>query len=110
MNNLAVYVASPLQRWLAALEALPDKERTAAVAEVEPYLAALPEELPGCEGNAFYALHSCINHNCEPNAHAWKREKDVDGSGVHSCLRLACAPHSAPCRPTLSSSAIPCPA
>lgn len=62
MNNLSVYVASPLQRWLEALEALPGDRRAAAEAEAGPYLSALPEELPGCEGNAFYALHSCLNH------------------------------------------------
>lgn len=46
-----------------------------------PYLQGLPEEVPGCEGNAFYALHSCLNHSCEPSVHAFKREQDVDGAG-----------------------------
>lgn len=36
-----------------------------------------------CEGTAFYALQSCINHSCDPNAHAMKRaDVDVDGSAV----------------------------
>ena len=36
-----------------------------------------------CEGTGFYALQSCINHSCDPNAHAMKRdEEDVDGAAV----------------------------
>ena len=36
-----------------------------------------------CEGTAFYALQSCINHSCDPNAHAMKRDQqDTDGSAV----------------------------
>ena len=36
-----------------------------------------------CEGTAFYALQSCINHSCNPNAHAMKRDdQDKDGSAV----------------------------
>lgn len=103
LNNLAVYVGSPVTRWLQALERLPDGERAAAYqaagaawgspveagamrergaafgcshpadrhvlqptalpgacpppACAAPFLEALPEELPGCDGNAFYALH-----------------------------------------------------
>lgn len=29
----------------------------AAIICVASFLEALPDELPGCEGNAFYALH-----------------------------------------------------
>eukprot|EP00887_Chlorella_sp_A99_P006619 scaffold3.g6619.t1 len=75
MNNLAVY------RYEELLEGLPGAERQAALQEAGSYLDALPEEVPGCEGNAFYALHSCLNHSCAPSAHAWKREQDTDGSG-----------------------------
>ena len=36
-----------------------------------------------CEGTAFYALQSCINHSCSPNAHAMKRDgMDEDGAAV----------------------------
>ena len=38
-------------------------------------------EEDGCEGNAFYTLQSCLNHSCVPNAHAFKRDEDTDGSG-----------------------------
>ena len=49
-----------------------------------PLLEALGDayETP-CEGTAFYALQSCMNHSCSPNAHAMKRdEQDVDGAAV----------------------------
>ena len=36
-----------------------------------------------CEGSCFYALQSCLNHSCAPNAHAFKRKDvDTDGSAV----------------------------
>lgn len=35
-----------------------------------------------CEGTAFYALQSCINHSCDPNTHAMKSGEDEDGSAV----------------------------
>lgn len=48
-----------------------------------PLLEALDAlEEDGCEGNAFYTLQSCVNHSCAPNAHAFKRDEDTDGSGV----------------------------
>lgn len=57
LNNLGVYVGSPVQAWLQALKALPEPQRRDANTAAAPWLEALPEELPGCEGNAFYALH-----------------------------------------------------
>eukprot|EP00887_Chlorella_sp_A99_P006616 scaffold3.g6616.t1 len=76
-----------LERYEELLEGLPGAERQAALQEAGPYLDALPEEVPGCEGNAFYALHSCLNHSCAPSVHAWKREQDTDGSAVVLALR-----------------------
>ncbi|GJP36281.1 hypothetical protein CLOM_g20809 [Closterium sp. NIES-68] len=35
-----------------------------------------------CQGTAFYSLQSSINHSCCPNAHAFKRDEDVDGRAV----------------------------
>lgn len=50
----------------------------------DPIREALGEsyDLP-CEGTGFYALQSCMNHSCDPNAHAMKRTGlDIDGSAV----------------------------
>ncbi|CAI7798185.1 unnamed protein product [Closterium sp. NIES-53] len=33
-------------------------------------------------GTAFYSLQSSINHSCCPNAHAFKRDEDMDGRAV----------------------------
>ncbi|EFN50876.1 hypothetical protein CHLNCDRAFT_141673 [Chlorella variabilis] len=87
LNNLGVFVASPLQRWLHHLDALPAGEQAAAFQAAGPFVDALPDELPGCEGNAFYALHSCFNHSCDPNAEAFKRDEDEDGGAVILALR-----------------------
>ena len=49
-----------------------------------PLLDALGETYDAaCEGSAFYALQSCCNHSCAPNAYAFKRAQvDTDGSAV----------------------------
>ena len=110
LNNLGMFVGSPIQRWLQHLDALPAAQQAEAyevaggcraapgggsccwvscagmmmallaalalvgfavwtvmtmVAMPEsawaagPFINALPDEIPGCEGNAFYALHRC---------------------------------------------------
>lgn len=175
LNNLSIYVGSPVPRWLQHLEALPAAEQAepfaaagawgrgsllarapgdrglrtltflgasadlaicmrwapAALPPAGRFIDALPEELPGCDGNAFYALHrcgtlgpcvrccraplplhvlpsiqaaprslctcirlaaprSCCNHSCAPNAEAFKRDEDDDGSGERSLKHSFC--------------------
>ena len=34
------------------------------------------------EGTAFYALQSCINHSCLPNAHALRSDDDANSIAV----------------------------
>lgn len=87
LNNLESFVASPVKRWLDLLDGLPEEEQARAYAAAAPFTDALPEDVPGCEGNAFYALHSCCNHSCVPNAEAFKRDEDDDGSAVILALR-----------------------
>ncbi|KAI3436369.1 hypothetical protein D9Q98_002422 [Chlorella vulgaris] len=87
LNNLSLFVANPLQRWLLHLDSLPHEEQAAAFEVAGPFIDSLPEELPGCEGSGFYALHSCCNHSCSPNAEAFKRDEDEDGSAVILALR-----------------------
>ena len=50
----------------------------------EPLLDSLGDSYAAaCEGSCFYALQSCCNHSCAPNAHAFKRRGvDTDGSAV----------------------------
>ena len=49
-----------------------------------PLLRALGyADPPACEGSAFHALQSCLNHSCAPSAHAMKRDgADEDGAAV----------------------------
>lgn len=55
-----------------------------ACAAAEPLLDSLGDSYDAaCEGSCFYALQSCINHSCAPNAHAFKRKGlDTDGCAV----------------------------
>ncbi len=55
--------------------------KTSITGAAGPLLDSLGESYgAGCEGSAFYALQSCCNHSCAPNAHAFKRAQiDTDG-------------------------------
>lgn len=89
LNNLSLFVASPVPGWAEAVGDLPEGEQAAALQAAAPALAALggleaileEEEEWACQGNAYYALQACCNHSCVPNAHAFKREEDIDGAG-----------------------------
>ncbi|GAB4823261.1 hypothetical protein N2152v2_010307 [Parachlorella kessleri] len=88
LNNLNLFVPSPIQRWQGLIEDLPDSEREVVLEDIGGLLDALSQfEEDGCEGNAFYTLQSCLNHSCVPNAHAFKRDDDTDGSAVILALR-----------------------
>ncbi len=68
-----VVVASPVEDWILAVDALPAGERAGAMGVVRPLLDALGGRYSApAEGSAFYALQSCANHDCAPNAHALK--------------------------------------
>ncbi|KDD76534.1 hypothetical protein H632_c192p2 [Helicosporidium sp. ATCC 50920] len=45
------------------------------------------EGMPVVEGTAFSPLHACCNHSCMPNAHAFKRSTDQDGTTVILALQ-----------------------
>lgn len=49
---------------------------------MEPLESAL-ESVGGCEGTAFYALQSCMNHSCSPNATALR-----EGAGASASAQL----------------------
>jgi hypothetical protein len=47
------------------------------------YLDALGDDYAAyCQGSAFFALQSCINHSCTPNTKAFKRDQDNNGQAV----------------------------
>lgn len=56
------------------------------VMKVRDFIQENPEEIEAasCQGNAFHSIQACINHSCVPNAHAFKRDEDIDGSGKTS--------------------------
>ena len=75
---------SPLQEYTEAVKDLPDTDRAAAQAVLGSVLSNLDldaDEL--CvEGTAFYAVQSCINHSCQPSAHALRSEDDPNSFAV----------------------------
>eukprot|EP00850_Spirogloea_muscicola_P019088 SM000183S03982 [mRNA] locus=s183:115366:117396:+ [translate_table: standard] len=84
-NDRAVVVPSPVEDYFLSMESLPPPEKAAARTALAPLLDLLGNDFgEPCEGmttfcclsvarTAFYVLQSCVNHSCEPNAHAFKR-------------------------------------
>ncbi|KAI4319842.1 hypothetical protein MLD38_033395 [Melastoma candidum] len=89
LNNLDLVVASPVEDYFLYIDDLhsPEKEEVEKVSH--QFLDALGEEYAvSCEGTAFFPIQSCMNHSCQPNARAFKREEDRDGEATI----LACKP------------------
>lgn len=68
-----IVVASPVEDYFLLIDGLEEPDRAACQAVTGPLLDALDEayDIPA-EGTGFYALQSCANHSCEPNAHTLK--------------------------------------
>ncbi len=75
---------SPVQEYIEAMDDLPDADRS-LIAKLD-----LDTEELCLDGTAFYALQSCINHSCQPNAHAIRSEQDL------YCSAVIIAKHSIP--------------
>ncbi|KAK9805419.1 hypothetical protein WJX73_003394 [Symbiochloris irregularis] len=88
LNNLGMVVPSVVERYLLHVYMdRADPEILAQQHAARKILDPLREQLGDaydqpCEGTAFYSLQSCINHSCDPNAHAMKGPEDLDGSAV----------------------------
>ncbi|XP_027170995.1 histone-lysine N-methyltransferase ATXR2 [Coffea eugenioides] len=88
LNNLDLVVESPVENYFLYIDDLPDSEKEKAEKVTESFLDALGDEYSGCcEGTAFFPLQSCMNHSCNPNAKAFKREEDRDGQAVLVALQ-----------------------
>ena len=75
---------SPIQEYAEAVSDLPDADRAAAQAGVASVLSQLDldtDEL-SVEGTAFYAVQSCVNHSCQPNAEALRSGDDPNSFAV----------------------------
>lgn len=98
LNNLRLTVADPLGAHIDALDAVEEGETAAreASAHEQPVEAAMrvlareraPERRPAL-GSALYALHSQVNHSCEPNVEAVpeRRRGEPTGAAVLYALR-----------------------
>ncbi|MEW5302786.1 MAG: hypothetical protein WDW36_005534 [Sanguina aurantia] len=69
LNNLTLTVPTPLEDYFLLVDELPEEEKAAAQAVTQPFLDILDAEYcTPAEGSGFYALQSCANHSCRPNA------------------------------------------
>lgn len=91
LNNLDLVVASPVEDYFLYIDDLPQSEKKEAERITRPLLDALGDDYSVCcQGTAFFPLQSCMNHSCQPNARAFKREEDRDGQATLIALRLIC--------------------
>eukprot|EP00798_Chlamydomonas_sp_ICE-L_P030340 gene30340-35340_t len=88
LNNLALTVPSPVEEYFLLIDALPEDKKEAAMKVTQPLLDALDKayDTPA-EGTAFYALQSCANHSCVPQATA-----EGEPTGEVSILALSDSP------------------
>lgn len=83
LNNLDLIVASPVEDYFIYIDDLPHSEKDEAEKITRPFLEALGDDYAVCcQGSGFFPLQSCINHSCEPNCKAFKREQDRDGQAI----------------------------
>lgn len=76
---------SALQEYIEAVEDLEQPDRAAAQAAMGSAFTNLDyigTDEVCVEGTAFYAIQSCINHSCQPNAHALRSEDDPNSFAV----------------------------
>lgn len=82
--SVGIMSPSPVSEYLEAIDDLPEADRVLAEATLKPLTADLDLDIEQLcvDGTAFYALQSCINHSCQPNAHAMRSEQDLNCSAV----------------------------
>lgn len=79
---IGIMSPSPLQEYIEAVEDLLDTDRAALQAAMGSALSNLCADEICVEGTAFYAVQSCFNHSCQPNAHALRSEDDLNSFAV----------------------------
>ncbi|KAK9155877.1 hypothetical protein Sjap_003357 [Stephania japonica] len=81
-------VASPVEDYFLYIDDLPPDDKETAEMITRPILDALGDDYSVCcQGSAFFPLQSCMNHSCQPNAKAFKRDEDRDGQATIIALR-----------------------
>jgi hypothetical protein len=78
---------------LEQTEDLEEPFYSTARAKIVPIVEALDSECATnllhahCEASGFCAIHSCINHSCDPNIESIKSVEDIDGDVTLYALR-----------------------
>mmetsp|Transcript_4470 Transcript_4470/g.28487 ORF Transcript_4470/g.28487 Transcript_4470/m.28487 type:complete len:477 (-) Transcript_4470:337-1767(-) len=88
LNNLDVSIPSPVEDYFLFIDELEEPERSKAMQITQPMLDALDKAYDEpCSGSAFYAVHSCLNHSCDPNTAALLPENDGEAQAIIQCLK-----------------------
>lgn len=88
LNNLDLVVASPVEDYFLYIDDLPQSKKKEVERITKPFLDVLGEDYSVCcQGTAFFPLQSCMNHSCNPNAKAFKRDEDRDGQATIIAVR-----------------------
>ena len=79
-RNCAVQVASPVEAYLLAVDALPDGAHKASVSALTtPLLDALDEAYATpCDGTGLFPAQATLNHSCVPNVSLVKEEDSAE--------------------------------
>ena len=89
-RNCALQVASPVEEYLLAVDAMDEGHAKAAITLLTtPLLDALDAAYATpCDGMGLYPLQATLNHSCEPNVHLLKEpSEEVDGRVVARLTR-----------------------
>lgn len=88
LNNLDVSIPSPVEDYFLLIDELEEPERSEAMQISQPLLDALDQDYDEpCSGSAFYAVHSCMNHSCDPNTASVVPGKDGEAQAIIQCLK-----------------------
>jgi len=69
LNNTTIEVPSPMHKYFEILASNPKlfKESQPILGPIVTELNKKYSSIPSCSGHGLFAIHSCMNHSCEPN-------------------------------------------
>ena len=81
--SAGITVLSPVQEYAEAIEEVDDAAKSQAHETLDSVLGAMDPDMElSLEGTGFYAIQSCMNHSCQPSAHAMQSTNDEHSGAV----------------------------